>query len=177
MQPGRKPVKLEIGPGENPLGSPPEWTHLDFDDFLWGRDPIPLGSGTVDELYASHVLEHVPWTQTAAALAEALRVLAPGGLLELWVPDFGYIISCYQNHVCGDAWRRHNPAGDPMTWVNGRIFTYGPDERNWHHACFDSEHLRKVVQAAGFTDARICPERRRGTSHGLIDLGVTARKP
>lgn len=38
-------------------------------------------------LYASHVLEHIPWYKTEEVLREWVRVLKPGGVLEVWVPD------------------------------------------------------------------------------------------
>lgn len=48
---------------------------------------LPLAANSVDGLYASHVLEHLPLTDMRAALAESLRVLKPGGVLRLIVPD------------------------------------------------------------------------------------------
>ena len=143
---------------------------------VWGVDPIPLPDNSVGEIYTSHTLEHVPWFNTIAALKEALRVLRPGGLIEIWVPNFAYIVECYQKGECGDKWRKFNRHGDPVTWVNGRIFTYGPDEANWHRAVFDEGHLTRCLTQAGFTDIKRLPKRTRGQRHGPIDMGMTGRK-
>ncbi len=166
--------KLEIGPGDNPVGTE-RWEFIGF-EAQWGYKSLPYPDATFDEVYASHVLEHVPWTHTNDALAEAHRILKPKGLLELWVPNFAYIVQCYLDQAPGDKWRRYNPEGDFMRWVNGRIFTYGPDESNWHHACFDPEYLRACVEKAGFNCVEIIGRRKRGAPHGEIDLGVKAIK-
>lgn len=46
--------------------------------------PWPWSDGTVDEVRASHVLEHIP--DVPAFMAEAHRVLAPHGVLDITVP-------------------------------------------------------------------------------------------
>lgn len=181
-------VILEIGPGDHPL---PEATHYveygghnppeEGECILtrvyscdWGIDSLPFADDEFDEVYASHVLEHVPWFRTHHALREVYRVLKIGGMFEVWVPDLDYLIYCFQNGICGDDWRKHNATGDPFVWFQGRMFTYGP-EPNWHKACFNFEHLQKRLWAAKFVNVRRI-ERTRGRSHGKIDLGVIAYK-
>ena len=173
--------KLEIGPGEYPL---PGYERLDMISrpgvtyvACWGRDRLPIADGAFDEVFASHVLEHVPWNRTVEALMEAARVLRSGGRVEIWVPNFACIVDSYLRHRCGDDWRRDNPDGHYMRWVNGRLFTYGPGEENWHRACFDEPYLKECLQKAGFVQIERIPARTRGTSHGRIDLGMEARKP
>ncbi len=64
-----------------------------------------------------------------------------------------------------------------MLWVNGRVFTYGPEEANFHRACFDYEHLSCCLSQAGFVDIRRLGGRRRGESHGPMELGIECRRP
>lgn len=164
--------RLEIGPGEHGLG-------FETMDIVGGdltgdwADGIPCEDEVYDEVYASHVLEHVPWFATQVALAEVWRVLRPGGMFEVWVPDFAYIVASYMGGACGDQWRAHNPDGDPMLWLNGRIFTRGPAP-NWHRAVFDAVSLRACMEKVGFRVERAT--RTRGVSHGPIDLGMKGYK-
>jgi ubiquinone/menaquinone biosynthesis C-methylase UbiE len=45
-----------------------------------------IEDGSVEEIYASHILEHLPWNTDA--LYEWHRILAPGGLITVAIPDF-----------------------------------------------------------------------------------------
>lgn len=149
----------------------------------WGTDSLPFNDGVFDLVYASHVLEHVHWTRTIAALQEALRVLTPHGSIELWVPDFAYLDRAYRTE------RESGGASDPspddwlseaehqgqfMRWLNGRLFS--ANEGDPHRAAFDYPYLAACLLNAGFRDVeRIYVTRTR--DHGPIQLGVRARKP
>ncbi len=50
-------------------------------------DLANVETGTVDEICASHILEHLPWPTAFKALAEWARVLRRGGVLRVAVPD------------------------------------------------------------------------------------------
>lgn len=65
--------------------------HLDGGvEFLRGdaTDLSPLEAGTVDAVLASNLLEHLPKPDVSRLVAEARRVLRPGGLLLLIQPNF-----------------------------------------------------------------------------------------
>lgn len=120
---------------------------------------LPYEDNSVDEILASHVLEHVLSGEyerhlssninsktVKETLQEWKRVLKPGGLLEIKVPDFNRIVWLYYN--C-PLWAR-NPGGNPpfpaaFDWLvsNGQ-----------HAAIFDWPTLEKVLQEAGFTDIK-----------------------
>ena len=169
---------LEIGPGTHPTNR--EWHTMDMVGSPTIRHdvrilPLPLASDSYDLIYMSHILEHIPWFQTVDFLKEIHRVLRPNGITEIWVPDFGKIVQAYLTKKPGDTWFKFNPGKDAMTWINGRIFTYGPGEENWHRAVFDFDSLKGVLLSAGFkSTARL--KRPRGYDHGAINLGVAGSK-
>lgn len=179
---------LEIGPGKNPVN--PSWDFLDMSPSIklarqasdrcyvaqWGMEKLPIEDERYNFVFASHVLEHVPWFKTVDALKEVLRILKPGGEVEIWVPDFQKIVRAYLAGECGDGWRRYNNDGDFMTWVNGRIFTYGPGDENWHRACFDEDSLESCLVKAGFKLVGLVAGRRIGKGHGVIELGMRGKK-
>lgn len=99
-------------------------------------------SGSAEAIYASHVLEHAPHPETLAALKEWARVLEPGGILYVAVPDFRRTVELYikcgladwvQNYICGDQ-------------------GYGTA---YHYAIFDEARLRGLLKEAGFSEASV----------------------
>lgn len=79
----------------------PEWLNLDFTPFspavkranLLGR--LPLKDASIDLVYSSHFLEHVPREIVPSLLSECYRVLAPGGVIRLVLPDLENIAREY----------------------------------------------------------------------------------
>jgi predicted SAM-dependent methyltransferase len=70
------------------------WINLDFEpgnpavqqaDLL---GYLPIDDCRVSILYSSHFLEHIPKSQVKAFLLECYRVLKPGGVIRLVLPDF-----------------------------------------------------------------------------------------
>jgi hypothetical protein len=143
----------------------------------WGSEPLPFPDESFDLVYAAHVLEHIPWYQTLDALRETARVLAPGGRIELHVPDFDVLARAASSQACLDDFSEQglNERLHWMHWVAERLFHLGPQEQ-WHRACFNQGHLKWCLEQAGFGEVRpIAGE--RGSDHGIINLGMTATRP
>lgn len=92
------PRLLNLGCGQC---SRPGWLNVDFipsaPDVL-GYDlrlGIPFADDTFDVVYHSHILEHFSKERAAFFLRECLRVLRPGGLLRVVVPDLENIARAY----------------------------------------------------------------------------------
>lgn len=78
-----------------------DWINLDY----WPVSPsvkranllarLPLPSEGAKLVYASHFLEHIPKPDVAAFLKECHRVLEPGGVLRLVLPDLQEMASSY----------------------------------------------------------------------------------
>lgn len=59
------------------------------------RKGIPTGDATVDVVYHSHVLEHINRENAPGFMAEIRRVLKPGGIQRIVVPDFEQLARRY----------------------------------------------------------------------------------
>ena len=174
---------LEIGPGKRKLGS--DWVTMDcimrpgIVDIVHDlRElPLPFNDSDFGMVYLSHVLEHVEWTRTHEVLSELHCILSPGGVIEIWVPDLKKLVSAYLDHtlIRNDGWWKFNDDHDPVRWFNGRMFTYGPGEENFHRAAFDAEYLTRCLMHAGFQDISLL-NRPRGADHGWINLGMRGVK-
>ncbi len=63
------------------------------------RKGLPLASQSVDRVYCSHVLEHLALDDCRAALRETFRVLKPGGVFRLVLPDLEAQTRAYLENV------------------------------------------------------------------------------
>jgi predicted SAM-dependent methyltransferase len=59
------------------------------------RNGIPFPSDSVDRIYTSHMLEHIPYRDLLVFLDECYRVLKKDGELSVCVPDAGRYIGAY----------------------------------------------------------------------------------
>ena len=79
----------------------PEWVNIDIFpnpphvEAVDIRKGLPYGDSTFDSVYSAHLLEHLKRGDGEALLREALRVLKPGGVIRLSVPDLEGIARCY----------------------------------------------------------------------------------
>ena len=81
-------MKLNLGGG---LQKIPGFTTLDRQT---GQEVFPLPAypdASVDEVRASHILEHFGHREAVDVLKEWVRVLRPGDVLRIAVPDFDWI--------------------------------------------------------------------------------------
>jgi SAM-dependent methyltransferase len=63
---------------------------------LLGR--LPLSEDSAALVYSSHFIEHIPRSDVPAFLRECLRVLRPGGVLRLVLPDLEEMARTYLAH-------------------------------------------------------------------------------
>lgn len=183
---------LEIGSGEKRIDGFETLNVVegpDVDHVCDASKPLPFQDGTFDLIYASHILEHIPWYMTEDTLREWVRVLKSGGVLEVWVPDGlkiceTLVLAEYEgtNLIDLDGWYKFNQRKDPCVWAAGRIFTYGdgtgnPDHPNWHRAFFTPRYLKELFEHIGLVHVRqMDPPEARGRKHGWITLGVRGIK-
>jgi len=179
---------LEIGPGYHGERIPGFET-LDIekrgnvDHVGDASEVLPFDDGAFDLIYASHILEHIPWQKTEHALKEWVRVLKTGGWLEIWVPDALKICRAFVDAergkfklINGNKKALHNEhaRGDPCRWLNGRVFSF----TDTHKALFSRRYLWGLLKAAGLvkiTDLK--REDVRGKDYGWVNMGVKGKKP
>lgn len=99
--------------------------------------PLAFQSESVDVVRASHILEHFSYRQTEAVLAEWVRVLKPGGILAIAVPDFDFILDKFVNG---------NPDNLPLV---GYLMGGQADENDFHKHIFTRESLEEYMRTAG----------------------------
>lgn len=188
----KKERKLEIGPGKRRIEG---FETLNIEpgfsvDYIFDASKkLPFADGTFDLVYASHILEHIPWYHTENVLKEWARIIKPGGYLEIWVPDGLKIAKAFvdaethsKNNFKQDGWFKFNEEQDSCKWASGRIFTYGDgtgeiNNSNWHRALFSKRYLMKILERAGLGNIEVMSNNEvRGANHGWINLGIKGQK-
>ena len=98
------------------------WTNLDLESrdasvVQWDiTSGLPFEDNTLDVVYHSHVLEHLRPDDGEHLLQECYRVLAPGGVLRVVVPDLEKIVQLYlATHQ--EAWLGDEKAAVDYNWM------------------------------------------------------------
>ena len=139
----------------------PSWTNLDVHPLSpqvrsWDvSHGLPFGTEQVDACYASHVLEHLTRAQARALLLESFRVLRPGGIIRLVVPDLEAIVREYLD-VVARADKGEEAALSQYEWITLELL----DQLVRDKSGGEMEHyLRsKALTHADYVIARIGPE-------------------
>ena len=145
---------------------------------------IPHADNSVDVVYSSHMLEHLPPDQAQFILQDAFRVLRPGSVLRLVVPDLASAVQAYLNgdhayfHAPGvpiaDAFmttfydRAQVPRGSIERLMRGILRT----EDGGHKWMYDAESLRYRLERASFIEIQ---QVRRGEGREPSAAGLDSR--
>lgn len=80
---------------------------------------IPVPDNSAEVIYSSHMLEHLDRTEARQFLREAYRVLCPGGILRLVVPDLRQMVEDYLRHGDADAFIQatYLTRDKPKSWL------------------------------------------------------------
>lgn len=150
---------------------------IEFDAHIFWHDlakPLPWPAGSFGAVYASHTLEHLHLETTRAVLRECLRVLRPGGVCRMVVPDLRPILLEYAGQhtfpqpdvysVVTPEVRARRPRADIVNMkmlchsegpVRGslpyRLYSALKDFHS-HKWMFDGESLSYYLREAGFVD-------------------------
>lgn len=95
-----------------------------------------------DEIYGSHVLEHISQTKMVPTLQGFHRILKPGGRLMISVPDLEVLSKLFLNPQLDKAARFH---------VMRMMFGGQVDASDFHYVGLTFEFLADYMGAAGFT--------------------------
>ncbi|MFE4604024.1 methyltransferase domain-containing protein [Kitasatospora indigofera] len=142
-------------------------------------EPLPFADGSVDWVYAEHLIEHVTMPVAVGWLREARRVLRPGGVLRITTPDLARYLAGYANDDGFLARHRRRlgmlgfgpPMPDRPAFLVNQIFRY-----YGHQWIYDLDELRHVLTRAGFEAGQVreCAYR-QGVRPDVADLDTAFR--
>ena len=139
-------MKLHLGCGPRYI---PGFVHIDAQsaphvDIIGPVEKLPMDDSSVSMIYASHVLEHFERNEYKTVLKEWFRVLKPGGILRLAVPDFAACAAIYYE----------NGLADGLSGLVGLLVGGQRNEHDFHKMIFDEDFLRRDLLEIGFCEVR-----------------------
>lgn len=122
---------------------------------------IPLDDGSADYVFSSHFLEHLFRREGERLLRECHRVLRPGGIARIAVPDLEYALSLYAQ-------------GDKEKMLLNYFFVEDMESHYARHKyMYDFAMLKALLESIGFRDVTRCAYREGFTP----DLDVLDNRP
>ena len=178
----RTSLKLHLACGRNIKRG---WVNIDLfarraDLRIDLREPFPFDDGSVSVIYSEHFFEHLEYPgEVGHLLKESLRVLQPGGLFSVAVPDAAPLLNAYADDD-RETFRIYRELWHPK-WCDTHLHqvNYHFRQGKEHKYAYDFETLALILKTAGYDpvakrgfDARLDSASRR-----IGSLYVEAGKP
>jgi len=142
--------RLNLGCGENKMN---DYINVDIrpeinPDIVWDLEkfPYPWEDSSIDEIYASNVIEHFPYQIQDTILEEWHRILKSGGKLIIICPDIERLFNIYisSNESGG-------PFGHPHAFLEHFIFGGQNHDNDFHKSGYTLSLMKYRLTKAGFT--------------------------
>lgn len=130
------------------------------------RQGMPFESNGFDYIVSIHALPELAYTELDAALAELFRILKPGGVLRLGLPDLDLALTAYASgdvdyFLIGD---------DVVKSLAGKMIV----QLTWFgrsRSMYTWDFIRELLERNQFTRVERCRFRESKSSHpGILDL-------
>ena len=148
------PVRLNWGCG---AAGEPGWLNADvkhgpgIDISCDIRDGLPLDDDSVDYVVSIHALPEVPYPDLVPALRELRRVLKPGGVLRLGLPDLLKGVDAYRRNDRNYFLVPDEDAESIGAKLVVQLIWYG-----YSRTLFTYDFIEEVLAKSGFGNVRRC---------------------
>lgn len=145
---------LDVGCGFN---ASPKFVNLDYEwlpnvDVVWDivKKKYPFPDNRFEGIYTEHCLEHIPFEACEENIREFYRMLKPGGILRIIVPDGELYVDIYNRKKQGEDVKMPFEENyiSPMHRINGIFRNHG------HLFIYDFETFRVLLTRNGFKNVR-----------------------
>jgi predicted SAM-dependent methyltransferase len=179
-----RPRVLNWGCGDHLVGG---WINSDVKDepgidlVADIRRGLPLEADSVDAVVSVHALPELSYADQVPALRELRRVLRPGGVLRLALPDFDRAIAAYQG---GEEGYFQVPP-EEIASHGGRFLAHSL-WFGYTRTLFTADFVAELLEKAAFERVRVCAYRRTASPFGSVvrldnrpreSMYLEARKP
>jgi len=99
----------------------------------------PFDDNSVEAIFSSHVVEHLPLHGARVCMKNAYRVLREGGVLRLIVPNLDRCVAEYK-------------ADTAYEWACDFFEADRVSEKNMHHFMYNPKSMARLLRDSGFSD-------------------------
>ncbi len=136
------------------------------------RSGLPVRPDVFDYVVSIHALQEIPFPDLTAVLEELRRVLKPGGVLRLGLPDLDRAIEAYRRGDDGYFEVPDEDAGSPGAKLVVQAIWYG-----YSRTPFTWDFAREQLLRAGFRGVTRCRFRETASAHpGITSLDNRERE-
>lgn len=171
------------------------YPHLTFSEdikiYQYDIFNLPFADGTVAEIRADSLLEHLSFLEEPKFFYEAKRALRPGGILRFSVPDFEKTVE--QWIQAKDDWKdffRNDPEAIAQEHWFGN-YSYSTDNRwgyltasifgpqngdgQFHKNCYTAAKIRAMLKKLEFEEISITTSRWKGDRDFMLNVVASKR--
>jgi len=169
-------MKINVGGQKGRISQPKDWKIVDVSggaDYTLdiSKKPLPFKESSIEAIYTSHTLEHILPDRIYFTFSELYRVLNPGSLIRIVVPDIDLALDAYHRKDYeylknSNAPTKLNSLPDfPIFYLSSWMFTYRSkllksdnakldDFLGGHVMVFNSQVLRYFLDKANFSNIK-----------------------
>lgn len=144
-------------------------------DHVCPANRLPFESGSVDELYSRHVIEHFAFKELLEVLVEWNRVLKDNGEIYIVCPNLLWHLNQILESKHESIYSKESGTNGRY-WGMGSIFGWQQDEYDIHKFGYYFELLRDVLEGAGFAEIQNLTGTEESREKTEWHLEVKARK-
>lgn len=153
-------MNIDIGGSKHPRTMDGKWRICDISPGCefpcnLNESKLPFENNSIDNIFCSHTLEHIEPRRIPTVLNEMKRVLKPGGIVRIVVPDCEKAVNWYLKRpealmAAGGPTKPKFVPNTKMGFLNAWFYTHGKG----HRSGFDWELLSTYLNQAGFRDVK-----------------------
>lgn len=164
-------IKLNLGCGDTPLQG-----YVNVDQSFIGDEEVQedviafmqyqTEANSISEIRADHLCEHLPFDMEEKFFYQAFRVLEPGGILHVLVPDLDEI--CHLFYMARDnKFQWYKPGADDhyfggkydksrkWSFLVATLFGHQDGTGQFHHNGYTHAKLEDIAGLTGFSGCRV----------------------
>lgn len=114
--------------------------------YLNAAKHFPYSTGSFDNVFSCHMLEHLYRSEARNCVSEVYRVLKPGGVFRVIVPDLDIAVRDYDRT-------------DPESFLEKIYVNTQRQDKNRHHWMYTAASLAELLLRSGFGKTQRCSYR------------------